>query len=45
MKKEEAMRATTNGFKSNRRNLRVDGMKTGANFYPKNRGQRNHEII
>jgi hypothetical protein len=20
-------------------------MKTGANFYPKNRGQKNHEII
>lgn len=43
-KKEEYMRPVTQ-MKSSRRNLKVDGMKTGANFYPRIRGPQNHEII
>ncbi len=41
IKKEDYMRPVTQ-MKSSRRNLKVDGMRTGANFYPRARGPQNH---
>jgi hypothetical protein len=31
--------------RNTRRAIKVDGMRTGANFYPRSRGPQNHEII
>lgn len=38
------MRPSTQA-RATRRALKMDGMRTGANFYPRARGPQNHEII
>lgn len=39
------MKRPVTQMRNSRKSLRVDGMKTGANFYPRIRGPQNHEII
>lgn len=47
MRPSDLIRPTTQGqgIRDTRRARKVDGMRTAANFYPRARGPRNHEII